>query len=445
VAGLAEGERVTSRTAAVVVFVVVVAVLVAALLALVPWGTAREATGTITPDASIDFSAGEIALGDRLARLLLVPGLTSLGVSLLLTVALGFTSIGVRVVEVVARPLGGGWFWQATLGGLVLLLIVRIAMLPFGAWGESVRRANGLSTRSWPSWGVDVAKGFGVSAVVTLVALTVLIGLARRWPEWWWVGGGLGAAALVVVVSFAYPLVVEPVFNKFTPMAEGQLRSDLLALAEKDGVEVDDVLVADASRRTSTLNAYVSGFGSTRRIVVYDTLLDKAPEAEVEAVVAHELGHVSDRDVVVGTALGALAAMALVLLLYLVTGLLPLDRWLGVSGVGDGRSIAFLLAFVAVVSFVSTPVQSAVSRQIEARADLHALDLTEDPQAFAEMQRRLATVSKSDVTPNRVVYRWFGSHPTAAARLATARAWATARDGVPIPGPLQPQAEGEGG
>ena len=179
---------------------------------------------------------------------------------------------------------------------------------------------------------------------------------------------------------------------------------------------VDDVLVADASRRTSTLNAYVSGFGATRRIVVYDTLLDQAPAAEVEAVVAHELGHASDRDVRDGDGLGALGAVAVVVLLYLVGGWPPLDRWLGISGVGDGRSIAFLLAFVAVVSFVTTPVQSAVSRRVEARADVHALDLTEDPLTFAEMQRRLATVSKSDVTPNRVLYRWFGTHPTAAAR-----------------------------
>ena len=435
----------TSRTTAIVVLVVALAVLVVALVVIVPWGTAREATGAITPDATIDFSAGEIALGDRLSRLLVLPGLASLGVSLALTAALGFTPIGARIVEAVARPFGGGWVWQAALGGLVLVLIVRLATLPLGAWAESVRRDNGLSTRTWSSWAVDVGKGFGVSAVVTVVALTVLIGLARRWPEWWWVAGSLGAAALVVVVSFAYPLVVEPVFNTFTPMAEGPLRTDLLSLAENDGVEVDNVLVADASRRTSTLNAYVSGFGSSRRIVVYDTLLEQAPDTEVEAVVAHELGHVSDRDVMAGTALGALGALSLVVLLYLVAGWPPLDRWLGISGVGDGRSIAFLLAFVAVLSFVSTPVQSAVSRQIEARADLHALDLTEDPQAFAEMQRRLATVSKSDVTPNRVLYRWFGTHPTAAARLATARAWTARRDGVTAPGPLRPSGTLEDG
>ncbi len=428
----------TPRAAALWTLVAVIVVLVGAAALLVPWGSARAATGSITPDATVDFSAAEIAIGDRLAKLLVVPGLTSMGVSLALTLVLGLTPLGSRIAGAVARPFGGGWFWQAALGGLVLLLIVRIATLPISAWSESVRQSNGLSTRTWPSWLVDVAKGFGVNAALTLVALTVLIGLARRWPDWWWVAGGLGAALLVVTVSFAYPLVVEPIFNRFTPMPDGELRTSLLALAADDGVAVDDVLVADASRRTSTLNAYVSGFGSSRRIVVYDTLLEQAPDAEVEAVVAHELGHAADRDVVTGTALGALGAMAVVVLLYLVAGWLPLERWLGISGVGDGRSVAFLLAFVAVVSFVSTPVQSAVSRELEARADRHALDLTEDPQTFAEMQRRLATVSKSDVTPNRAISWWFGTHPTAASRLAAARAWALTHEGVTVPLPLSP-------
>ena len=435
----------TPRVAAVWVFVLVVVVLVGAAALLVPWGSARSATGSITPDATLDFSAAEIALGDRLARLLVLPGLTSIGVSLALTLVLGLTPWGARIAGAVARPLGGGWIWQALLGGLVLLLIVRLATLPFGAWAESVRRSNGLSTRTWPAWALDVAKSFGVSAVLTLVALTVLIGLARRWPDWWWVAGSVGAALLVVTVSFAYPLVIEPVFNSFTPMPDGELRTSLLELAAADGVAVDDVLVADASRRTSTLNAYVSGFGSSRRIVVYDNLLDQAPNAEVEAVVAHELGHAADRDVVTGTVLGAVGAMVVVVLLYLVSGWLPLDRWLGISGIGDGRSIAFLLAFIAVVSFVSTPVQSAVSRQFEARADQHALDLTQDPQTFAEMQRRLATVSKSDVTPNRALTWWFGTHPTAAARLAAARSWALTHPDVLVPEPLAPDRVTEGG
>ena len=430
----------SGRAVAVVALVVLVVGSVAALVVMVPWGTTTDATGTVTPDASLDFSAAEIALGDRLTKLLVVPSLLSMGISLVLTVVLGLTPIGAGIAAAVARPLGGGWVWQVLLGGLTLLLVVRIVTLPFGVWAESVRQDEGLSTRTWGSWAVDVAKGFGVTAVVMLLALTLLVAIARAWPTWWWAIGALGAAALVVVASFLYPLLVEPLFNQFTSMPDGQLRTSLMQLAEEDGITVDDVLVADASKRTTTLNAYVSGFGGSRRIVVYDTLLEQAPDAEVESVVAHELGHVAAGDVLTGTLLGALGAMVAVVLLYLLATWSGLMQWLGISGVGDGRSVALLLAFVAVVSFVSGPLQSAISREIEARADQHALDLTKDPQTFAEMQRRLAVASKSDVTPNPLLYRWFGTHPATIERLAAARWWAAEHD-VHVPPPLAPVAE----
>jgi STE24 endopeptidase len=430
----------SARAAAAVALVVLLGAGIVTLSVLVPWGTTTDATGSVQPGASLDFTSAEIALGDRLARLLVVPGLVSLGVSLALTVALGLTPLGSAIVERAARPLGGGWVWQVLVGGLVLLFVVRLLTLPFGAWAESVRRANGLSTRSWGGWFVDVAKGFGVTAVIMLIAFLLLVALARALPAWWWAVGALGAAALVVVISFLYPLLIEPVFNSFTPMPDGPLRTSLLELAEADGIVVDDVLVADASRRTTTLNAYVSGFGGSRRIVVYDTLLDRAPDAEVESVVAHELGHVAADDVLSGTVLGAIGAALAVVILYLVSMWSGLMQWLGITGVGDGRSVAFLMAFVAVVAFVSTPLQSAVSREVEARADQHALDLTGDPQTFAQMQRRLAVTAKADVTPNPLLYRWFGTHPSATERLAAARAWAERHD-VPVPLPLAPTAE----
>jgi STE24 endopeptidase len=429
----------TARSAAIWALLVLVVVSVITLVVVVPWGTTTSATGSMTPDANLDFSSAEIAVGDRLARLLVVPGLLSMFVALILTLALGLTPIGARIADGVARPLGGGWVWQVTLGGLALLLVVRLVTLPFGAWAESVRRSNGLSTQSWGSWAMDVAKGFGVTAVITLVASTALVAIARRWPSWWWAIGALGAAVLVVVVSFLYPVVIEPLFNTFTPMPDGELRTSLLELAQQDGIKVDDVLIADASRRTTTLNAYVSGFGSSRRIVVYDTLLDQAPNAEIESVVAHELGHVAENDVVTGTALGALGATVSVIVLYLLSTWTGLMQWVGISGVGDGRSVAFLLAFIAAAAFLSTPLQSAVSREIETRADLHALNLTRDPETFAEMQRRLALTAKADVTPNWLLYRWFGTHPTATARLASARAWAQEHD-VQIPPPMAPKA-----
>jgi STE24 endopeptidase len=199
-------------------------------------------------------------------------------------------------------------------------------------------------------------------------------------------------------------------------------------LAERDGVPVDDVLVADASRRTTALNAYVSGLGATRRIVVYDTLLDDATPAEVQSVVAHELGHAKKNDVRWGTALGAIAAAAAVCGLALAVTHAPLLRRAGVESFADPRSLALLLALVAVVTTLVGPVANLLSRRIEARADIHALDLTRDPESFVGLQRRLALSNLSDLEPNPVVYALFATHPSTTERIALARTWAQAED-----------------
>ncbi len=416
---------------------VLLVALVLALLAFAPGSdeTTADAGRQVAADASVDFTSAQIATGDDLSSRTRVPSLISLAVSVAVALALGLTPLGARIAEAVARPLGGGWAWQVLLGGLVVLTVVRIATLPFAAWVETIRRDAGLSTRSWGSWAVDVLKGFGINTGMLLVVLLVLVALARALPQWWWVPAAAGAAVLVVVVSFLYPLVFEPVFNRFESMPDGPLRTSLLQLAEQDGVPVEDVLVADASRRTSTLNAYVSGFGASRRIVVYDTLIDQAPAAEVRLVVAHELGHAAENDVLKGTLVGALGAAVAVVALFLALGWQPLLHRAAVSGMGDGRVVALVVALITVTSLLTAPVQSWASRRIEARADQHALNLTRDPLTFAQMQRRFALTSQADVTPNPVLFWWFGSHPSAPQRLAAARSWALAND-VAEPPPL---------
>jgi STE24 endopeptidase len=248
------------------------------------------------------------------------------------------------------------------------------------------------------------------------------VALARRAPQTWWAWAAGAVAALVVVVSFAYPVVVEPVFNRFSPLPAGELRDDLLALAAADGVPVDDVLVADASRRTTALNAYVSGFSGTRRIVVYDTLL-RAPPDEVALVVAHELGHAQERDVLVGTLLGALGAAAAVCALFLVLSWAPLLGRSGATGAGDPRVVPLLLALVAVGGLLVGPLSNLVSRRIETRADVHALELTRAPEVFVETQKRLARTNLSDLDPHPVAYALFATHPSTTERIALAREW----------------------
>ncbi|NUR84509.1 MAG: M48 family metalloprotease, partial [Nonomuraea sp.] len=320
----------TGQRILLVCLAVTAAVLLAAVVLTTPWRPLPGVPGGgVHPDAARDFSAAEIARGRELARAARPPAYLSMALSLVVTLLLGLTPLGARIVTAVARPFGGGWVWQVLLGGLVLLLAGRMAALPFDARLEAVRRRYGLSVRTWGGWWLDTAKGFAMSSGLLLAVLLALFALVRHWPRAAWpIAAGAGAL-LVVAVSFLYPLLVEPAFNKFHSMPDGPLRTSLLQLAEQDGVRVDDVLVADASRRTTALNAYVSGFGSTRRIVVYDTALESATQREIELIAAHELGHAKRNDVLHGTLIGAAGAAAGVCLLGLLVSWPPLLRRAG--------------------------------------------------------------------------------------------------------------------
>lgn len=441
VAGAAGAAAVGARPpvlATTLALLVLGAVLLAMVVLFTPWHPSdAPAADRVAAAPARDFTAAERAREDAYHAALRPPAYGGLALSLAVALVLGLTPLGARLVTASGRPLGGGWVAQAVVGGLVLLLLGRLLTLPLSAWAQAVRSDYGLATQTWAGWLGDVAKSFAISSIVTVVGLLAVVGLARALPRWWWAVAAAGGAALVVVLSFGYPVIVEPLFNRFTPMPASPLRTELLALAERDGVPVRDVLVADASRRTTTLNAYVSGFGATRRIVVYDTLLDAAPDAEVEQVVAHELGHAAERDVLVGTAIGAVAVAAGACALGLLLSWPALLTRAGAGGAGDPRVVALVLALAAIGGFVAAPASALVSRHIEARADAHALDLTRDPTTFAELQRRLALRGLTDLDPSWFDYTWFASHPTPPQRIAMARTWAR-QHGVEVPGGLAP-------
>ncbi len=415
----------TARRAALISAAVLGIALVVVIAVMTPWSPLPEPSGGRSPvDPTAGLSSARLERAEAFAAALRPASLTSLLLGLAVAALLGLTRAGARLVRAVAAPLGGGWVWQVVLGVLALAVVGRLLTLPLAAYGELVRHRYGLSTRSWALWLRDVAVSTAIDAGLSALGLLVLVLLARKLPRTWWAWAGAGAAALVVVGSFLWPVLREPAFNEFEPLAEGPLRSELLALAAENGTPVEDVLVSDASRRTTALNAYVSGFGSTRRIVLYDTVLDRLPDAQVESIVAHELGHVANDDVLTGTLIGALGAGAGVTALGWLISSPRLLRRAGADAPGDPRVIPLVLFLLSIGTLVSTPVQNGVSRHIEARADVHALDLTRDPESFAAMQRDLAGSNLNDPAPP-VAWQWFfGSHPTVSQRLAIAADWA---------------------
>ncbi|GAA3509390.1 STE24 endopeptidase [Streptosporangium album] len=383
-----------------------------------PWRVLPATAPPLVPDPARDFTPGQVARADTFDAAVSAPAYLSLGLTLVVAGILVGTPLGAWLVG----RLRGPWWLRALLGVLVISVAVAVLRWPLGMWSETQLRAFGLSTQDWLSWTADRIKNIGIGTALTAIMVLAVVALARRYRRWW-IPAAIGAFTLTVVVSFAYPVVVEPIFNDFTPMPAGQLRDDLLTMAARDGVPVEDVLVADASRRTTALNAYVSGFGATRRIVVYDTLL-RAPRDEVELVVAHELGHAKAGDVLYGTLVGGLGAACGACLLYLLTSWRPLRRRTGSDSAADPKAVGLLMGLLSLVTFLSGPAQNLVSRQIEARADVHALDLTRAPAVFVSMQKRLSVTNISDLTPDALEYVLYGSHPTAPERIAMARSWA---------------------
>ncbi|HEX2073299.1 MAG TPA: M48 family metallopeptidase [Geodermatophilus sp.] len=414
------------RARAALVAAVVLGVALAVVIAVrTPWVVLPEPPGGRTPvDPSAGLPPEFLARAESFAAALRPASLTSLLLGLAVSAVLGLTRLGSRLVRAVARPLGGSWVAQVLLGTVAIIVVGRLVTLPLSAYAEVVRHRYGLSTRGWGLWLRDIAVATGISAGITAASLLVLLWLVRRAPRTWWAWAAAAAAGFVVVGSFLYPVVIEPAFNRFEPLPAGPLRSELLALAEENGTPVQDVLVSDASRRTTALNAYVSGLGSTRRIVLYDTVLADLPDDEIASIVGHELGHVVHDDVLTGTLIGALGAAAGVSILGWGLSWTPLLRRAGADRPTDPRVIPLVLFLLGAATLVGTPVLNLVSRHVEARADLRALELTRDPEAFIAMQRRLATTNLSDPDPPAAWQWFFGSHPTVPQRVAFAQDWA---------------------
>jgi STE24 endopeptidase len=396
--------------AVVAVVGALVFVVIAALL--VPWDPIPG--GPLhPPPASSVFSGEQLRHAEDYAGTQRLLGWGSLVVSLVVACALGLGPAGARLVDRV----GGPWWWRVVVAVVALAVAGRLATLPFSIVLRHRALDFGLTNQAWGAYAVDLAKGLVVNTVAMSIALVVLVGVARRWPRAWPAAAGLLLGGLVMLGSFVYPLLVEPLFNHFEPLPDGPLRSQVLALADEEGVHVDDVLVADASRRTTTLNAYVSGFGSSRRVVVYDNLVDDADDPEVLSVVAHELGHARHDDVLTGSLLGAAGAL-------LGVGLLALLAGRTAGGVADPRNVPRVLALLAIATLLASPVENGISRRIETRADVDALETTGDPAAFVELQKELALRSLADPTPYAWSQFWFGSHPTTMQRIALAERFA---------------------
>jgi Zn-dependent protease with chaperone function len=362
------------------------------------------------------FSVEQVERARRYHRPLYLALLLDMTLGLAVLSAAAFTRAGSWLYEPVAEL---PWWGRALAYPALVVGVLTAARLPLSFWRGHVReRRWGFSTQSARGWLYDRFKAFGVAVVLTSGALLGLMALARWLPSAWPFVAAPAAAALVALLGFVAPVLLEPLFNRFVPLGDEELATGLRALARRAGVPVRDVLVADASRRTRKVNAYVSGLGATRRVVLFDTLLADRDPRQVRLVVAHELGHRRARHVAKSTLLAMAAAAATVLAV-----------WAIVSDPADPRKAPLVLLVAELLQLAALPFASAVSRRWEREADRFSLELTEDPEAFEAAHRQLAESNLSDLDPPRPVYALMFTHPTPPERIAAGRAWVSATVG----------------
>lgn len=370
---------------------------------------------------SLSFTTEEVARAGRYHRPLYLALLLDAALAAGVLAALAWSAAGDRLFAAVASlpPVAAAAAYAALV--VTCSSVVRTPLAFWRGWWRE--RRWGFSTQSAGGWLADHGKGLAVSIVLSAGAWAAAVALARAFPGRWALPAGAALALAVLLLSFVAPVVLEPLFNRFGPLEDEALAADLRRLSEQAGVPVRDVLVADASRRTTKVNAYVSGLGGTRRVVLFDTLLDAADPGAVRVVVAHELGHRRERHVAKLTLLAMAGAAGAVALLWAVLG----------TRVADPRTLPEALLLLMALELAALPAGSWLSRRLERVADRCSLDLTEDPAAFARAHTGLARRNLSDLDPPRPAYVLLFSHPTPPERLALGRGWEKARRAVESP------------
>jgi STE24 endopeptidase len=368
---------------------------------------------TIDP-ADVDlrehFEPAEIRRGARFARPQLAIGLVRSAVDAAALV-LATRNLPRALPERLERPVAAGALTSAGLA-----VAATLPALPLAALARRRAIAVGLVTQSWRGWAVDLVKSTAIGAALAAGAGAATVAVTRRYPHGWWLPVGAGSVVLGAAFAALSPVVLDPVFNDFTPLPEGETRSDVLDLAGAAEVRVGEVYAIDASRRTTAANAYVTGLGPSKRVVLFDTLLDRYQRDEIRVVVAHELAHVRHRDVQRGVLFAAIVAPSAALAVQRLSWVLSPER-------GSAAALPALALSAAIVAAPIGLIGNRLSRALERRADAFSLTLSRAPQAFISFERAIALQNVADLQPPWWITKLLATHPPTGERIGAAVAF----------------------
>jgi STE24 endopeptidase len=297
---------------------------------------------------------------------------------------------------------------------VLFYLLIQLILLPLAYYrGYIIEHRFGLSNQTLAMWFSDYLKENGISILIFSLGMTGIYALMVYIPKYWWIISSAVLAIFIVVITYLYPILIDPLFYKFEKLKDTNFQEQIINIAGKAGIEVKEVLVADASRKTNKANAYFTGIGGSKRIVVFDNLINNFSRKETLNVIAHEIGHWYNWHIFKSIIIGIISGTAG---LFLINAVFTYFNM-----VGDFKSILVIILLISIISFLSLPLQNAVSRTFERQADNFTMQATENPDAQIQLMLKLAESNLSNVSPHWYIKYFLYSHPPIMERIEAAK------------------------
>ncbi len=343
----------------------------------------------------------------------------------LIWIALLFTGLSSRILTW-AESVSKKRFLTLVLYLLVLIGIVQLLSLPLEYYtGYHLEHQYGLSNQTLSAWGLELLKSLAVAVVIVTLLAAIVYAIIRRNPRAWWAWLGVVSVPLIIFFVVIAPIVLTPIFYETKPMEDTPLRAQIISLAEQSGIPDSRVFVMNASKDTKKLNAYVTGLGKTKRIVLYDNLIATMGPTEVLFVVGHEMGHYLLHHVWIGLAVAVGFIFITGYLAHLIMARL-IERHrarFGFDRLSSFASMPLIALSFSVIGFVFSPIQNGISRYFEHEADIFGLQKTGDGESAAGAFEKLANVNLSNPNPSAFIEFWLYDHPALSDRVTFARSW----------------------
>ena len=337
--------------------------------------------------------------------------------------------------EKIGRRYGKKWYFAFVIYILLFSLVDALLSFPLSWYSDFIRQhAYDLSNQSFGAWFGEMLKESLIGVVIVLMFLWIPLKLIRRFPRTWWVWFSAGSVPFIILIIMVSPIWIQPMFDDFGPMKDKELEQKILSLADRAGIEGSHVFEVNKSEDTKTVNAYVTGFGGTKRIVLWDTIIEKMNNREILFVMGHEMGHY---------VLGHMYMFVVLMVLLMLIGFYTVHRtsgWIlrkwgdrfGFKQLSDIAAIPLILLLFSLVLFVLSPFVNGFSRSIETTSDKFGLELTRDNHAAATAFIKLQESNLANPRPGLLYKLWRSDHPPIAERIELMNSYKPWETGQPL-------------